>query len=171
METKYVRTFFNESDIIANVSLAKADAGNTSSLSYAEVASPASPTKPIAVDSPSPPPPSNQQWLPKLVNKKGSNIYLLNSKYLYVGRPTKWGNPFKIDVNNSRALCVAKYVNYIKNSYLYLQLHELLNYDYLVCSCYPSLCHIDGLLKLLKEKYPRWIMQAVLYLFHFKLYS
>ena len=140
-EQKYNQTYFNPNDIVQNLPLATAeDDGNASTL-YSNVASPGSPTKLV----------TENLWLPKVINSKGSDISLLTNS-LYVGRPTKWGNPFKMDIN-SRALCVAKYISYVRNSYLFLQLDELLKYDYLICSCHPSLCHIDGLLKLLKDKY------------------
>ena len=77
----------------------------------------------------------------------------LNPKNLYVGRNrgSKWGNPFVMNIKNSRATCVARYYNYVKNSELFHQLPELLNYELIGCFCAPDLCHCDALLKLLKE--------------------
>jgi hypothetical protein len=34
---------------------------------------------------------------------------------VYIGRPTKWGNPFKIGRDGNRQECIDKYYEYIKN--------------------------------------------------------
>jgi len=35
---------------------------------------------------------------------------------VYIGRPSKWGNPFKIGVDGTREEVIEKYRNYIQNS-------------------------------------------------------
>jgi len=67
---------------------------------------------------------------------------------VYVGRPSKWGNPFQISKDGSRLEVIAKYENWLKNSGLNLE--ELRGKD-LACWCPLSLpCHADVILKILR---------------------
>ena len=70
---------------------------------------------------------------------------------VYVGRPTKWGNPFVIGIDGNRATCLAKHAEYLKRTPALLeQIHELRGKD-LVCYCTPQPCHADLLLQLANE--------------------
>lgn len=83
--------------------------------------------------------------MPKVYTKRCS---LIPSDAVYVGRPSKWGNPFVIGPDGSRADVCRKYENYLTNSpKLMAQLPELKGKD-LVCWCAPELCHGDILLRL-----------------------
>jgi hypothetical protein len=73
---------------------------------------------------------------------------------VYIGRPSKWGNPFshkddtiaefKVD---SRDESVEKYEEYLlQNQELFNSLHEL-KYKTLGCWCKPQRCHGDILKK------------------------
>ena len=64
---------------------------------------------------------------------------------LYVGRPTKWGNPYKL-CNFSRDEAINKYNRYLDHSGLHEQLHELDGLK-LFCHCAPKPCHADILIK------------------------
>jgi hypothetical protein len=66
---------------------------------------------------------------------------------VYIGRPSKWGNPFVIGKDGSRAEVILKYENWICQSMLVGQLDELKGKD-LVCWCAPAGCHGDVLLRL-----------------------
>ena len=71
---------------------------------------------------------------------------------LYVGRPTKWGNPYVIGRDGTRAEVIAKYKDFLTDliytSDLFMaDLHELRGRD-LVCWCAPKACHADVLLEL-----------------------
>ena len=68
---------------------------------------------------------------------------------IYVGRPSKWGNPFKIgDNSRSREEVIEAYRHWIGGSpYLINSLEELRGKD-LVCWCAPLPCHADVLLEL-----------------------
>ena len=67
---------------------------------------------------------------------------------VYVGRPSKWGNPFIIGRDGSREEVVGKYQEYIvNNTDLLCQLPELQGRD-LVCWCAPKPCHADVLMRL-----------------------
>jgi hypothetical protein len=67
---------------------------------------------------------------------------------VYVGRPTKWGNPYKIGRDGDRYEVIRKYEVWlpeqVKNGWL--DMKELAGHD-LVCWCAPKPCHADVLLK------------------------
>ena len=64
---------------------------------------------------------------------------------VYVGRPGKWGNPFLIGRDGSRAEVIAKCRAWIvRQPHLMAALHELRGKD-LVCWCAPESCHADVL--------------------------
>jgi len=63
---------------------------------------------------------------------------------VYVGRGTKWGNPFVIGRDGDRATVIAKYRKYILP--VFETFHELWGKD-LVCYCAPLACHADLLLQ------------------------
>lgn len=77
---------------------------------------------------------------------------------VYIGRPSKWGNPFthkagtKADVIvSNRDEAVAKYEEWILNQpQLLKSLHELKGKT-LGCWCKPQSCHGDVLVKLAKK--------------------
>ena len=84
--------------------------------------------------------------MPKILNKRKDNI---PPDAVYVGRPSKWGNPFKIVLGHiGRDCAIADYETYILHSPdLLNDLHELKGKD-LVCWCAPLPCHADILLEL-----------------------
>lgn len=69
---------------------------------------------------------------------------------VYIGRPSKWGNPFEIGIDGTREEVIVKYEQYItSNQMLMRDLHELRGKT-LGCWCKPSSCHGDVLVKLCK---------------------
>jgi hypothetical protein len=67
---------------------------------------------------------------------------------VYVGRPSKWGNPFVIGRDGSRDEVIAKYRAWIvQQPALMTALHELRGKG-LVCWCAPERCHADVLIEL-----------------------
>ena len=68
---------------------------------------------------------------------------------VYVGRPTKWGNPYKVGNEKgqyARGEAAYLYKRYLwSNAALLAQLPELFGKD-LVCWCKPNACHADHLL-------------------------
>ena len=71
---------------------------------------------------------------------------------IYIGRPSKWGNPFTIGKDGSREEVIVKYEAWIRNNpELLKDLHEL-NSKTLACWCSPKPCHGDILIKLIKEQ-------------------
>lgn len=68
---------------------------------------------------------------------------------VYVGRGTKWGNPFLIGRDGDRLDVVARYRCYLVERNFDLQhdaIRELRGQD-LVCHCHPRACHADVLLE------------------------
>jgi hypothetical protein len=88
--------------------------------------------------------------MPKVWNKRDKNC---PKDAVYVGRPSKWGNPFKIDKEHSREHVIELYrigaICKLKNEPHWLD--ELKGKD-LVCWCAPLPCHADILLKLANKE-------------------
>ena len=71
---------------------------------------------------------------------------------VYIGRMSRWGNPFVINVDGTREECIVKYKEWIQTiPSLMRDLHLLEGKD-LVCWCAPLPCHGDVLLDLLDRK-------------------
>lgn len=71
---------------------------------------------------------------------------------VYIGRGSKWGNPFVIDVDGTREEVIAKYKAWIlQQPDLLNDLHELEGKT-LGCFCKPKDCHGDILVELINEK-------------------
>lgn len=67
---------------------------------------------------------------------------------VYIGRPSKWGNPFVIGKDGTRREVIEKYRSWILNQpELMKSLGELKNKT-LGCWCYPSPCHGEVLIEL-----------------------
>ncbi|MGD9843920.1 MAG: DUF4326 domain-containing protein [Variibacter sp.] len=75
-----------------------------------------------------------------------------NAVQVYIGRPSKWGNPFVIGRDGSRAEVIAKYRAWIvAQPALMNSLDELRGRD-LVCWCAPLACHGDVLIDLTNRR-------------------
>lgn len=67
---------------------------------------------------------------------------------IYVGRGSKWGNPFRIGVDGDRTAVIAKHERWLADQHQLLRaLDELRGRD-LVCFCAPKPCHGDILVRL-----------------------
>jgi len=65
---------------------------------------------------------------------------------VYIGRPSKWGNPFATAVTGSRTVSIERHRHWLEyNAELLEQLPELRGKN-LVCFCAPKSCHGDILL-------------------------
>jgi hypothetical protein len=85
----------------------------------------------------------------------GDGLYLsvLNRRHggvpegsIYVGRGTRWGNPFKIGRDGTRDEVIAKYEAWFEGAGLAEHLPEIRGSN-LVCWCAPLRCHADFLLR------------------------
>ena len=71
---------------------------------------------------------------------------------IYIGRPSRWGNPFEIGKDGTRKEVIEKYEKYIlSNKDLMSSLSELEG-KILGCWCKPKACHGDVLVKLIERK-------------------
>lgn len=79
-------------------------------------------------------------------------VHCKKEKYdIYIGRPSKWGNPFSIGKDGTRKEVIIKYIKWIKkNKKLLRDLKELKN-KVLGCWCKPKMCHGDVLIRLLRR--------------------
>ena len=67
---------------------------------------------------------------------------------IYIGRGSKWGNPFVIGRDGDRAEVIARYGRWLRTQHHLLRaLDELRGHD-LVCFCAPLACHGDLLRRL-----------------------
>jgi len=87
--------------------------------------------------------------MPKIYNKYHKNA---SHDAVYIGRPTKWGNPFAIGKDGSRAEVIAKYRTYLRqNPELIIEVKRELAGKDLICFCSPLPCHGDVLLEIANE--------------------
>lgn len=64
---------------------------------------------------------------------------------VYIGRPSKWGNPFVIGRDGSRAEVIQKYRAWAQAKGLDIQAKAELRGKTLACWCSPLACHGDVL--------------------------
>jgi Domain of unknown function (DUF4326) len=78
---------------------------------------------------------------------------------VYIGRPSKWGNPFRIGKDGSREDVLEKYRHWIlANPSLMARLRSELKGKTLGCWCKPNACHGDVLAELADKT--GWISYA-----------
>jgi len=82
-------------------------------------------------------------------------VNMRKEKYdIYIGRPSKWGNPFIIGKDGTREQVIEKYKDYVLNSPDLLKHLPELKGKTLGCFCKPLACHGDVLVKLLEDNVP-----------------
>lgn len=74
-----------------------------------------------------------------------------DSYNVYIGRPSKWGNPFRIGPDGDRWEVIEKYRRYLLNNQSLLYDLPELDGKILGCWCYPHPCHGDVLIELLDK--------------------
>lgn len=84
--------------------------------------------------------------MPRVLNKYRDTI---PSDAVYIGRPTKWGNPFSIGKDGTREEVIAKHRKWFLSqpSLMEEAKTELRGKD-LFCFCAPKSCHGDLLLEI-----------------------
>jgi len=80
----------------------------------------------------------------KVLNKKQDGV---PPGTVYIGRPTKWGNPFVIGRDGTRAEVIAKYRAHLLRSERLIAARPELRGKDLVCWCAPEACHGDVLVE------------------------
>lgn len=84
-----------------------------------------------------------------------SQTKVVNLKYhsfdIYIGRPSKWSNPYRIGPDGNRETVIRRYEEWIlKQDEILADLHELKG-KVLGCYCRPHACHGDVLVKLVNS--------------------
>lgn len=89
-------------------------------------------------------------------------VHCKREKYdVYIGRPSKWGNPFVIGPDGTREEVIAKHWHWLyrgKGRHLIKDLHELEGKT-LGCWCHNQPCHGDNYIKMIEivRKIPKGI--------------
>lgn len=79
-------------------------------------------------------------------NNNGLVVNCRKEKYdVYIGRPSIWGNPFKIGRDGTREQVIEKYRNYLLGNSNLLGKIGNLRGKILGCYCKPKACHGDVL--------------------------
>lgn len=87
----------------------------------------------------------------------GRVVHSKRSPYdVYIGRPSKWGNPFVVGVDGDRATVIAQYRDWVlRQPELMAALPELRG-KVLGCWCSPQACHGDVLVELANQERNAW---------------
>lgn len=73
-------------------------------------------------------------------------VHLSQPHDVYIGRPSMWGNPFKITPRRSRTQAIRSYAKYLlRKPHLITLAKQELRGKVLGCFCYPLGCHGDVL--------------------------
>ena len=70
---------------------------------------------------------------------------------IYIGRGSKWGNPFKIGPDGNRKEVIKKYREWIVTQLELMKSLPELKDKVLGCFCHPLLCHGDVLVELVEN--------------------
>lgn len=93
----------------------------------------------------------------KRIQRKRTKDWKMPQNAVYVGRPTKWGNPYKVGRDGTAQECVDKYEALLKQNVWSIPniadaKKELAGKD-LACWCpLDKPCHADVLLKYLQKR-------------------
>lgn len=72
---------------------------------------------------------------------------------IYIGRPSKWANPFVIGKDGDRNTVKDKYIAYMKDNHqLIADARVELKDKNLLCHCKPGVCHGDLLLQIANDE-------------------
>jgi hypothetical protein len=95
------------------------------------------------------------RWHPRILNKNTNNTTKLNPDVkrsgldtIYIGRGSKWGNPFKVPQDGTRQEVIHKYTEYLLEREDLLEALPELENKFLECFCAPLPCHGDILIDL-----------------------
>jgi len=85
----------------------------------------------------------------KRIQRKRSKGWRMPPNTVYVGRPTRWGNPFKVGVDGSLEDVLRKYRVFLEERADLPSFLEPLRGKDLVCWCPLTCpCHVDILLRM-----------------------
>jgi hypothetical protein len=88
----------------------------------------------------------------RVLNKRARDAYQ-HQLAIYIGRPTRWGNPYREGVDGTRAEVIAKFEELVRGTpWLLAAVKKELKGKDLVCWCAPLPCHGDVLLRIASEE-------------------
>lgn len=86
--------------------------------------------------------------MPTVYNQYNCGPIIRMSQAVYIGRPSKWGNPFVIGKDGTREEVIAKFEQYLFDSpELLAAVQEELKGRDVMCFCAPHACHGDVLVR------------------------
>ena len=90
----------------------------------------------------------------KRIQRKRSKGWRMPKNTIYVGRPTRWGNPFRVGKDGNREEVIEKYRKWLKEKLKEdPDFLEPLRGKDLTCWCpLDKLCHADVILEFLAKK-------------------
>ncbi len=68
--------------------------------------------------------------------------------HVYIGRPSRWGNPFVVGRQGARGECISLYEDWLRDNATLLAALDELRGLVLGCWCAPRPCHGDLLVRL-----------------------
>jgi hypothetical protein len=71
---------------------------------------------------------------------------------VYIGRPSKWGNPFEIGTDGTREDVIRKYREWVQTQPELMNALGELEGQRLGCWCKPKACHGDVLVELVNRR-------------------
>src|SRR5260370_7483609 len=80
----------------------------------------------------------------RVLNKKAG----VPAGAVYIGRGSKWGNPYRIGAEGDRATVIRKYERWLADQHHLLRALDELRSRSLLCFCAPLACHANLLLPL-----------------------
>jgi hypothetical protein len=80
-------------------------------------------------------------------------VHCKHAKFdVYIGRPSKWGNPWRVGMHGTRAQVIAKYEDAVRRQPgLVASIKKELRGKVLGCWCAPEDCHGDVLARIANE--------------------
>jgi hypothetical protein len=89
---------------------------------------------------------------------RGRVVHCRQEPYdVYIGRPSKWGNPFRIGPDGNRSEVLHKYALYLLQQPDLLAALPELRGKVLGCWCAPLPCHGDILVDFAHRRRKKWI--------------
>ena len=75
-----------------------------------------------------------------------------NDKYCYIGRPSKFGNPLKMNNESEREKVVSQFREYAYSNQWILDNINMLTGKEIGCYCAPKACHGDVLVEIWEKE-------------------
>ncbi len=95
--------------------------------------------------------PETKKLLDKKFDQLFSVVHCKKESYdIYIGRPSKWGNPFQIGKDGTRDEVIEKFRNWIITQPNLLKDLSEIKGKTLGCWCKPKSCHGDVLVELIE---------------------